>query len=150
MGFPAWNKQIGNSKDIAERRCGLLCDRAASDAISRIAGRIGLHVISFGVNHQCGSAIAEERVAAAVEIHVLIQNCSFGAAVTINSEVVHITGVMTFGVHEAVLLVIRIKVRTNRLEIGRRAGRVLMKVDGVLARRKAMQVKPNRNAGILL
>lgn len=38
----------------------LVRNRAAGDAVARIARRIGFHVIGFGVNHQRGSTIAED------------------------------------------------------------------------------------------
>lgn len=42
----------------------LLCDYAAGYAVAGVAGGIGLHVVGFGVDDDCGAAVAEERVRA--------------------------------------------------------------------------------------
>jgi len=39
-----------------------LGDRAAGNTISGVSGRIGLHIIRFGVNYQGSAAVAEHRV----------------------------------------------------------------------------------------
>jgi hypothetical protein len=119
----------------------LLCDHAAGYAISGVAGRIGLVVVTFGVDDDRSAAVAEKRVSAFAESYVFVFHFQIGFAFGVYGEVVHVAGVMAFGILQAVLLGFGIEMRASRFEVGNIALGVLMKVDGVLARRKIMKAQ---------
>src|SRR6476660_3339877 len=87
----------------------LLLDHPARDAISRISCRIGLQVISLGMNDQGGTAVAEKRVAVISESDIRVQHFQLGTPIRLHGEVVHIAGVMAFRILQAVLLSLGIK-----------------------------------------
>ena len=95
------------------RSCTLLRDHSARDPISRIPRRISFHVVRFGMDHNRGSPIAEQRVAAFPKRHVLVFEAALYLAFRSDCEIVHVAGVMAFGIFQAVLLVLRIKVRAR-------------------------------------
>jgi hypothetical protein len=135
---------------MSRSTAGLLGDYAAGYAVAGVAGRIGLHVVGFGVDYDRGAAIAEERVRAVPESYVFILKSGAGFAFHVDGEVLHVAGVVAFGIIEAVLLSVRIKMRAGRFEIGSIALGVLMKVDGVLARRKIVKLKLEADARAFL
>jgi hypothetical protein len=57
--FAVQNVRFG---DVQSRTASaaLFRDYATGDAVSRITGRISLHVVSFGMNHQCRATVAEQ------------------------------------------------------------------------------------------
>jgi hypothetical protein len=128
----------------------LLCDHAAGYAVAGVAGGIGLHVVGFGVDDDRGPAVAEERVRALAESYVFILKSSVGFTFHVDGEVLHVTGVVAIGIIEAVLLSVGIEMRAGGLEIGSVALGTLMKMDGVLARRKIVKLKLEADAGLLL
>jgi len=89
------------------------------------------------------STIAEERVAVRSISHKGIGVCQLlgRLAVFIDGKVHHVAGVVSLMILEAMLFSIRIQVRARGLEIGTVALGVLMKVDGVCARRQVVQLK---------
>ncbi len=119
----------------------LLRDHAAGDAIAGVARGVGLHVVGFGVDDDCSASIAEERVRAVAESYVAVFQARVGFAFHIDDEVVHVAGVVAFGILQAVLLALGIEMRPRGLEVGSVALGVLMKMDGVLAGRKIVKVK---------
>src|SRR5580698_2903335 len=128
----------------------LLCDHAAGYAVAGVAGGIGLHVVGFGVDDDRGPAVAEERVRALAESYVFILKSSVGFTFHVDGEVLHVTGVVAIGIIEAVLLSVGIEMRAGGLEIGSVALGTLMKMEGVLARRKSVKLKLEADAGLLL
>jgi len=89
----------------------LLGDYAAGDAVAGSAGGIGLVVIRFRVDDDCGATVAEERVGITAEVYIFVLDFGIGFAVRVDGEVFHVAGVVAFRIFEAVLLPIRIKVR---------------------------------------
>ncbi len=124
----------------------LLPDWPAGDAIARVPGGIGLHVVGFRVNNDGGAAVAEERVGAVAEGHVFVFHGGIGFALHIDCEVQHVAGVVAFGVIEPVLFAVGIEMRPGGLEVGRIALRILMEVNGVLAGRQVVKMKLQGNA----
>jgi hypothetical protein len=53
-------RSAGQPSALFLRVTCLFCNHAAGDAIAGIAGRICLHVIGFGMDHQRGSPVAED------------------------------------------------------------------------------------------
>ena len=124
-----------------ESRAKLLLDHSAGDAVAGIAGWVGLHVVGFGVDYDCGAAIAEERVSVGAEVYIFIGEPDFSFSVGAYGEVGHVAGMVAVGTVKAVLFAVRIKVRACGFEIGRVAFRVLMEVDCVFARREIFEVE---------
>src|ERR1019366_5851761 len=124
-------------------RTSLLGDYGAGDAVTRVAGRIGLHVVSLGVNHQRSAAVGEQGVgfAAGSQHDRVILYRGLRGAVGLHREIGHVPGMMAAGIEHAVLLVVRIEMRTGRLEVGRIALGVLMEVQRVLAGRQVLYVE---------
>ena len=119
----------------------LLRDYAAGYAVAGVAGGIGLHVVGFGVNDDCGAAVAEERVGAVAESYVFVIEFRGSFAFGVDGEVQHVAGVMAFGILQAVLLGVGIEMRAGGFEVGGIALGILMKVDSVLAGWEAVQAK---------
>ena len=88
----------------------LFCDHAARDPVAGIAGWVGLHVISLGVNHERGAAVREHGMTVGAEGHVRIVNRRLGGPVLTHREVLHVSSVVPVGIFQSVLLVIRIEV----------------------------------------
>ena len=78
---------------------------------------------------------------AVAEGYVVILQFAVGHSPGVNQEVLHVAGVMAFGIVESVLLVFGIEMRPGRFEVGSLALWVLMEVNGVLARREITKVK---------
>jgi hypothetical protein len=74
------------------------------------------------------------------KIYVLIGEIHLRLAVGTYHKVGHISGVMTLGIVEAMLLSVGIKMRAGRLEVGRITLRILMKMNTVLAWREIFDV----------
>jgi hypothetical protein len=117
----------------------LLCDHAAGDAVSGVAGGVGLHIVGFGVDHDGGAAVAEQRVGAFAEGDVIILQHCLSVSFSVDGEVLHVTGVVAFGIIESVLLAFWIEMRSGRFEVGSVALGVLVEVDGVLAGRQIVK-----------
>ena len=96
------------------------------------------------------AAVAEERVGAIAESYVFVLEFRVGFAFGIDGEVLHVAGVMAFGVLQAVLLGVGIEMRARGFEVGSIALGVLMEVDGVLTGRKIVKVKLETDSGSLL
>src|ERR1700722_3241766 len=73
-----------------------------------------------------------------------------GLALSADSEVFHITGVVTVAIIETVLLAIGIEVSTGGFEVGAFALRDLMKVDGVFSGREIVEFELERDARSLI
>ena len=128
----------------------LLRDYAAGDAVAGSAGGIGLIVVGFGVDDDGSAAVAEERVGSLTESYVCVLKFRIGLAFRIHSEVLHVTGVVAFGIVESMLFAFGIEMAAGRLEVGRIALGGLMKVDGVLAGWEIVKLKLKRGACSLL
>lgn len=124
----------------------LLCDCAAGDAVSGVARGVGLHVVGFGVDDDGGAAVAEDRVGTVAESDVFVLQAQVGFATRIDGEVLHVAGMVAFGIIQSVLLGFGIEMRTGGFEIGGIALGVLMKVDGMLAEGKIVKVKLEADA----
>ena len=118
-------------------------NHATRDALTRIARGICLHVVRFGMNHQCGAAITEEGIRIAAQVYVWIGNRGLRRAVRRDRDVLHVTGVMAFRVLQAMLLPLWIKVWACGLEVRRIAFCVLMKMDSMFSGRQILSVQLN-------
>ena len=94
----------------------LLRDDAAGDAIARVASRIGLIVVGFGVDDH-RSAIRQERVRAVLQSRVFIREPHVSFAICLDREIPHIARVMAFRIIEPVLFTLRIEMTACRFEI---------------------------------
>jgi hypothetical protein len=72
---------------------------------------------------------------------VILKPESVGFAISIDSEVLHIPGVVAVGIIEPVFLTLWIEVSTRRFEVGAFALGDLVKVDGVLSGREIVKVE---------
>ena len=124
----------------------LFCNDAAGYAVAGVAGGIRLHVVGFGVDYDRGAAVAQERMGAVAEAYVVILQFGVGDTSIVNVEILHVAGVVAFGILQAVLLTFRIEMRAGGLEIGGVALGILMKVDSMLAGRKIVKVQLERDA----
>ena len=147
---PPSAKPLPRSGWQSQESTDLFCDYAAGDAVAGVAGGIGLQVVGFGVDHDRGAAVAEQRVRAFAEGYVFILQFCVSFALRVYGEVLHVAGVMAFGILQAVLLAVRIEMRAGRFEVGGIALGSLMEMDGVLARSKAMKVKLESDAWAFL
>ena len=64
---------------------------------------------------------------------ILVDHAKLGLAVRVHSKVLVIARVMTIGIVEAMLLVVRIEMSPRRFEVGRIALGVLMEVQRMFA-----------------
>lgn len=119
----------------------LLPDGPAGDSVPGIARGVGLHIVSFGVNDHGGATIAEDRVVVVTERDIRVRHRCLGRSVRSHREILHIASMSAVRVLQSVLLAIGIEVPASRLEIGRITFRVLMDVNGVLARRQTFQIE---------
>ena len=85
--------------------------------------------------------LKEERVRALAEGYVFVLQGDVSLAFHVNDEVLHITGVMAFGVLQAVLLGVGIEMRAGGFEVGGVALGVLMKVDAMFAGREIVKAE---------
>jgi hypothetical protein len=93
------------------------------------------------VDDDRGASVSEERVRPLGEGHIVVFDARVCFSFHIHGEVQHVAGMVAFRVLESVFLAVGIEVRAGRLEIGSVALGVLMKVDGVLAEGKIVQLK---------
>jgi hypothetical protein len=129
----------------------LLCDRAAGDAVAGVAGGIGLHVVGFGVDDDAGAAVAEQGMAIGAFVgDVFVHEAEFGLAFGVDGEVVHVAGVMAFGILQSVLFGVGIEVRAGGFEVGGFALGILVNVNGVFAGRKIMEVELEAGASCVI
>jgi hypothetical protein len=143
--------QFGLSRLLPRRfLIDLLRYYATGDAVARVAGGVGLHVIRFRMNHDCGASVGEERVRAVRESDVFVLDACVRFSFHIHREVQHVSGMVAFGILQPVLLTVGIEVWACGLEIGSIALGILMKVDGMLAGWKVVQVELKRHARSLL
>ena len=91
------------------------------------------------MDDESGASVAEQGMAVAAERHVFIFNLEMGFAVFLDREVGIVAGMVAFGIIETMFLTVGIEMRSGRFEIRRFAFRVLMKVDGMFARREALE-----------
>ncbi len=89
----------------------LFRDHTASDAVARISRWIGLLVIGFGMHHNGRAPVAEEGMAVAAKIDVLVFNLEMRFAVCACSEVGVVAGVVAFRIFQAMFLSIGIEMR---------------------------------------
>ncbi len=143
-------REVDTALRMTESREILLRHYAAGDAVAGVAGGIGLHVVGLGVDDDGGAAVAEEGVGAVAEGYVVILESGVGFAFHVDDEVLHVAGVVAFGIVEAMLFAVGIEMGAGGFEIGRIAFGVLVEVDGVLAGRKIVQVKLEADAWSLL
>src|ERR1039457_4173070 len=96
-----------------------------------------------------GASVAEQRMAVAAKRDVFIFNLEMGFAVGADREVGIVSGVMAFGILQAMFLSIGIKMRPGGLEVGGVALCVLMKVDGMFAGWQILKIQfhPDTCAG---
>ena len=71
--------------------------------------------------------------------HVIVYDLYFGPAFGGYSEIVHVAGMVAFGILQAMLFSIWIEMRTCRLEVRRIALRLGMEVEGVHPGRQVME-----------
>ena len=133
------------ARRAADRRAARL-DHAAGDAVAGVAGRIGLVVVRLGVDHQRRAVIVEQRVRLALfqrdrRVHDLDRKL----AALRHVQVRHVAGMALAG-HHAVLVVARIEMRAGGFE-RRFALADGMNVEGVLARRQALDLQLDQDAG---
>jgi hypothetical protein len=118
-----------------QRRPPLLGNGAAGDPVTGVAGWVGLLVVRFRMDYDRRAAVAEERMAVISESDVFVLGTEFRFAIGANGEIGVIAGVVTFRILQTMLLSVGIEMRPRRLEIGRRANSVLVKVKRVFAGR---------------
>ncbi len=124
----------------------LLCNHTAGDAVAGIARGVGLLVVGFGVHHESGASVAEQRMAVAAERDVFILPLEMRFAVRAHREVGVVTGVVTFRILQSMLLPIGIEMASRGLEVRGVALRVLMKVDTMFAGRQIFEIDFHLNA----
>ena len=78
--------------------------------------------------------------------HVFIDDLSLRLALCVNGEVVHVAGMMAFGIFQPMLFIVRIEMWASRFEIRRIALCVLVDVDGMLSGRQIVQVELDHHA----
>ena len=119
----------------------LLRYHSAGNAIARVSRRISLHVILFGMNDHRRSTVTEKRMVVTAQVNVPVDDAQLGFAIGLSSKVGHVASVMAVIALEAMMFAVRIEMGASRLEVGRITLRVLMKVDGVDARRQVLEVE---------
>src|SRR5215467_4501332 len=134
------DRQFGAIYLTKNARPTLFCNHAAGNPVPRISSRIGLHVISFCVNDDSRSAIAEKRMAISGKVYILVGESDLRLTVGTNGEVGHVTGMVTLGILKAVLLPVWIEMWTCRCEVRCLALGVLMEVYRVLAWRQIFEI----------
>src|ERR1700689_1788714 len=135
MGASSILENSAGSKPAAgQRPAPLFADHAAGDAGAGVACRVRLHVVGLFMNHERGSTIGEDGVIAIAHVDAGVGDGRLGLTLGVDGEVGHITGVMSFGIVQAMFLPLGIKVRTGGGEFGGLAFGVLMDMDRVLAR----------------
>lgn len=127
-------------------RDGLLLDHSASDPVPGVPRWIRPHVIGLGVNNDGSASIAEERMAVAAEIHVLIEQIDRCFALGVDREIVHVAGMMPVGILQPMLLAVGIKVRPGRFEVWPLALGDRMKMNCMLPGRHVIERKPQVHA----
>jgi hypothetical protein len=88
------------------------------NAVPRVSGGIGFHVVGLGVDDQRGSSIAENGVAVISEIHISVDDARLHFTVRVHGDVLHVAGMMAFRILESVLFVVGVEVRAGGFEIG--------------------------------
>jgi hypothetical protein len=78
-------------------------------------------------------------MAVVAEVDIIVHDVHFGSTLGIYREVVHVAGMVAFGILQAMLLSIRIEMRAGRLEVRRIALRLGMEVEGVHPGRQVME-----------
>jgi len=127
----------------------LLHDRAAGDAVAGTAGGIGFHVVSFGVDDDGSATIGENRIAARKFVgNIFVHELEMGLAFGVCGEVLHVAGVMAFGILQAVLLACRIEMRAGGFKVRRFTLGILVNMDRVLARRQVVESQVEADASL--
>jgi hypothetical protein len=124
----------------------LFRDDTTGYTITSIPRRITLQVVGLSVNHQGRSAVAERGVAVRAQIHAFVHDHQIRFPLGIHGEIVHVTGVGTVGILEAVLLAVGVEMGASRFEIRRFALGILVDVNGVFAGWQVLQVQLDLDA----
>ena len=82
----------------------LLCYHSTGNTVTGISGRIGLHIVGVGMDNQCCSAIAKNRVAIRSPVHILVDNFGPGLALSVHSEVGQVASVVALRILKPVFL----------------------------------------------
>jgi len=122
-----------------------LSDHAAGNSIARVAGGVGLLVVSLCVNDEGCASVTEQRMAVGTEVDVFevdifIVPLEMGFAIGVRCEVGIVAGVVAFRIIQSMLFSVGIEMRPGGLEVRSIATRVLMEVDGMFAGREIHQV----------
>jgi hypothetical protein len=119
----------------------LFRDHSARDALSGVACGVGFLVVGFGVDDQSRAPVAIERMAVGAEINVFIIHRQMEFAVRFDRDVRIVAGMVAFRILQAMFLSIGIKVWTSGPEVGGFAFCVLMKMNGMFARRQILEIE---------
>src|SRR6266550_8308653 len=93
------------------------------------------------MDHDGRAAVTEDRMRTVGPGHVFAFGARAGFAVGSNGDVGVVAGVVTFRIFQAMLLPVRIEMRSGGLEVGAFALGVLMEVDGVLTGREIFEME---------
>src|SRR5580700_7770283 len=114
IAMPPFLANISECQAESAATFELLGDYAAGDAIAGVAGGIGLHVIGFGVDDNRRAAVAEQRVAiGTLEGNVFVHEADLGPAFGVDRKILHVAGVVAFGIIESVFFVFGIEMWTR-------------------------------------
>src|SRR5271166_3281223 len=134
---------LAYSSDKSLPRRPLLRNHSARNAVAGVTGRIGLHVVRFGVNHDGRATVGKERIGfAAISQHdVFILDGCLRHSIGFDGKVRHVAGVMSVGIVETVLLAGGIEMPAGRLEVRWITLWVLVEMYGVLPWRQVFEVQ---------
>src|ERR1700756_3675598 len=118
----------------------LFRNHSTSNAVPRVPRGIGLIVVGLRVHHD-RRTVGQQRKRAVLERDIGILQLSLRLAVGSYCEVLHVAGVMSFGIVETMLLALGVEMPPGRLEVGPFAFRSLVEVDGVFSRREIVQLQ---------
>ena len=124
----------------------LFRDDSASDAVTRIACRIRFHVVCLGVNHQRRSTVAEDGMRIIAHRDARSVHGNLRRAIRRDRKIRHVARVRPFRILQSVMFAVGIEMTARRRKRRAFTFRVLVNVDGVLARRQPLQVETNVHA----
>ena len=101
------------------------------------------------MNHNRRAAVTEQGMRAFAQRHVGILKRGIGFALRVDGDVLHVAGVMAFGILEPMFLALGIEMRAGGLEVGWITFGILMNVDSMLAGRKIVQFHLEADPGPL-
>src|SRR3954464_16037079 len=99
-----------SGRALSMRNKKSLCDYSARDAVTCVSSGIGLHVICFGVNDDCCSAIAKHGMVVISKISVHVHDGGLQFAIFTYSNVLHVSSVVAFGIFCAVMFGVGVEV----------------------------------------